>query len=93
MAAITIRNISDELVDRIKRLAEQKGISMEQARSPQFVAKTLWTTRSSAYSYSQTGKDVTYGIRKSCADLEIRRTILMIDTMAFATNLKPSILR
>ncbi|PHJ68571.1 hypothetical protein VF14_04265 [Nostoc linckia z18] len=30
MATITIRNISDELVDRIKRLAEQKGISMEQ---------------------------------------------------------------
>jgi len=30
MAAITIRNISDELVDRIKFLAEQKGISMEQ---------------------------------------------------------------
>ncbi|MEH1765935.1 FitA-like ribbon-helix-helix domain-containing protein [Nostoc sp.] len=30
MATITIRNISDELVDRIKRLAGQKGISMEQ---------------------------------------------------------------
>ena len=30
MAAITIRNISDELVDRIKLLAEQKGVSMEQ---------------------------------------------------------------
>jgi antitoxin FitA len=30
MAAITIRNISEELVDRIKLLAEQKGISMEQ---------------------------------------------------------------
>mgnify|MGYP000564594580 CR=1 FL=1 len=30
MAAITIRNISDEVVDRIKHLAEQKGISMEQ---------------------------------------------------------------
>ncbi|WP_445637445.1 FitA-like ribbon-helix-helix domain-containing protein [Nostoc sp. DSM 114161] len=30
MATITIRNISDELVDRIKRLAEQKGISIEQ---------------------------------------------------------------
>jgi len=30
MATITICNISDELVDRIKRLAEQKGISMEQ---------------------------------------------------------------
>jgi plasmid stability protein len=30
MAAITIRNISEELVDRIKFLAEQKGISMEQ---------------------------------------------------------------
>ena len=30
MAAITIRNISDELVDRIKFLAEQKGVSMEQ---------------------------------------------------------------
>ncbi|RCJ23525.1 hypothetical protein A6S26_03010 [Nostoc sp. ATCC 43529] len=29
MATITIRNISDELVDRIKRLAEQKGISMQ----------------------------------------------------------------
>lgn len=30
MAAITIRNISEELVERIKFLAEQKGISMEQ---------------------------------------------------------------
>ncbi|MDF5713338.1 MAG: hypothetical protein PUP93_05485 [Rhizonema sp. NSF051] len=30
MATITIRNISDELVDRIKHLAGQKGISMEQ---------------------------------------------------------------
>jgi hypothetical protein len=30
MAAITIRNISDELVSRIKFLAEQKGVSMEQ---------------------------------------------------------------
>lgn len=30
MAAITIRNISEDLVDRIKLLAEQKGISMEQ---------------------------------------------------------------
>jgi antitoxin FitA len=30
MATITIRNISDELVDRIKRMAGQKGISMEQ---------------------------------------------------------------
>ncbi|NMF61403.1 hypothetical protein DP113_29945 [Brasilonema octagenarum UFV-E1] len=30
MATITIRNISDELVARIKRLAGQKGISMEQ---------------------------------------------------------------
>jgi len=30
MATITIRNISDELVDRIKRLAGHKGISMEQ---------------------------------------------------------------
>jgi plasmid stability protein len=30
MAAITIRNISDELVDRIKFLTEQKGVSMEQ---------------------------------------------------------------
>ncbi len=30
MATITIRNVPDELVDRIKRLAEQKGISMEQ---------------------------------------------------------------
>lgn len=30
MATITIRNVPDEVVDRIKRLAEQKGISMEQ---------------------------------------------------------------
>ncbi len=30
MATITIRNISDELLERIKRLAAQKGISMEQ---------------------------------------------------------------
>jgi antitoxin FitA len=30
MATITIRNISDELLARIKRLAGQKGISMEQ---------------------------------------------------------------
>ena len=30
MAAITIRNISEELVDRIKFLVEQKGVSMEQ---------------------------------------------------------------
>jgi len=30
MATITIRNVPDELVNRIKRLAEQKGISMEQ---------------------------------------------------------------
>jgi plasmid stability protein len=30
MATITIRNVPDELVDCIKRLAEQKGISMEQ---------------------------------------------------------------
>ena len=30
MATITIRNISDELLDRIKRLAAQKGVSMEQ---------------------------------------------------------------
>ncbi|MUG98187.1 hypothetical protein F7734_40120 [Scytonema sp. UIC 10036] len=30
MATITIPNIPDELVERIKRLAEQKGISMEQ---------------------------------------------------------------
>jgi antitoxin FitA len=30
MAAITIRNISEELVERIKFLAEQKGVSMEQ---------------------------------------------------------------
>jgi len=30
MATITVRNISNELLDRIKRLAEQKGISMEQ---------------------------------------------------------------
>jgi plasmid stability protein len=30
MATITIRNISNELLDRIKRLAAQKGVSMEQ---------------------------------------------------------------
>lgn len=30
MATITIRNISDELLNRIKELAVQKGISMEQ---------------------------------------------------------------
>lgn len=30
MATITIRNVPDELVERIKWLAEQKGISMEQ---------------------------------------------------------------
>ncbi|AFZ58626.1 hypothetical protein H6G54_20135 [Anabaena cylindrica FACHB-243] len=30
MATITIRNISDELLNRIKRLAAQKGVSMEQ---------------------------------------------------------------
>ncbi len=30
MATITIRNVPDQLVDRIKRLAEQKGVSMEQ---------------------------------------------------------------
>lgn len=30
MATITIRNVPEELVNRIKRLAEQKGISMEQ---------------------------------------------------------------
>lgn len=30
MATITVRNVPDELVERIKRLAEQKGISMEQ---------------------------------------------------------------
>lgn len=30
MATITIRNVPDELVNRIKWLAEQKGISMEQ---------------------------------------------------------------
>ncbi len=30
MAAITIRNISEELVERIKFLAERKGVSMEQ---------------------------------------------------------------
>lgn len=30
MATITIRNVPDELVDRIKLLAAQKGISMEQ---------------------------------------------------------------
>ncbi|MDB9307245.1 hypothetical protein PN471_00925 [Aphanizomenon sp. CS-733/32] len=30
MATITIRNISDELVERIKYLAGQKGVSMEQ---------------------------------------------------------------
>jgi hypothetical protein len=29
MATITIRNVPDQLVDRIKRLAEQKGVSME----------------------------------------------------------------
>jgi predicted transcriptional regulator len=29
-ATITIRNVPDQLVDRIKRLAEQKGVSMEQ---------------------------------------------------------------
>ncbi len=30
MATLTIRNVPDELVDRIKRLAGQKGVSMEQ---------------------------------------------------------------
>lgn len=30
MATITIRNVPDELVDRIKWLAGQKGVSMEQ---------------------------------------------------------------
>ncbi len=30
MATITISNVPDELVNRIKRLAEQKGISIEQ---------------------------------------------------------------
>lgn len=30
MATITVRNVPDELVDRIKLLAAQKGISMEQ---------------------------------------------------------------
>ncbi len=30
IAKITIRNVPDRLVDRIKRLAEQKGVSMEQ---------------------------------------------------------------
>jgi predicted transcriptional regulator len=30
MATLTIRNVPDELVERIKRLAEHKGISMEQ---------------------------------------------------------------
>lgn len=30
MATITIRNVPEELLNRIKRLAEQKGISMEQ---------------------------------------------------------------
>lgn len=30
MATLTIRNVPEELVERIKRLAEQKGISMEQ---------------------------------------------------------------
>lgn len=30
MATITIRNVPDQLVERIKQLAEQKGISMEQ---------------------------------------------------------------
>jgi antitoxin FitA len=30
MATITIRNVPDELVERIKHLARQKGVSMEQ---------------------------------------------------------------
>jgi plasmid stability protein len=30
MVTITIRNLPDQLVDRIKRLAEQKGVSREQ---------------------------------------------------------------
>ncbi|BAU15981.1 hypothetical protein LEP3755_65480 (plasmid) [Leptolyngbya sp. NIES-3755] len=30
MATLTINDVPDELVDRIKRLAERKGISMEQ---------------------------------------------------------------
>jgi len=30
MATITIRNVPAQLVDRIKRLAEQKGVSREQ---------------------------------------------------------------
>lgn len=30
MATITIRNVPDRLVDRIKQLAGQKGVSMEQ---------------------------------------------------------------
>ena len=30
MATIRIRNVPDQLVDRIKRLAEQKGVSREQ---------------------------------------------------------------
>jgi antitoxin FitA len=30
MATITIHNVPDELVDRIKWLADQKGVSMEQ---------------------------------------------------------------
>ncbi len=30
MATLTIRNVPDELVERIKQLAEHKGISMEQ---------------------------------------------------------------
>jgi hypothetical protein len=30
MATITIRKVPAQLVDRIKRLAEQKGVSMEQ---------------------------------------------------------------
>ncbi|MCU0550653.1 MAG: hypothetical protein MUC48_14990 [Leptolyngbya sp. Prado105] len=30
MATITIPNVPDEIVDRIKQLAEQKGISVEQ---------------------------------------------------------------
>lgn len=30
MATLTIHDVPDELVDRIKRLAEQKGISIEQ---------------------------------------------------------------
>ncbi|MUG96655.1 hypothetical protein F7734_31675 [Scytonema sp. UIC 10036] len=53
--------------------------------NPRFIAKTLWSTRTSADSYSSTGGNVTDGIRKSGTDLEIRWTALMvIDTMVFS---------